>query len=928
MPEPEPAPAGEAARGGAGASAEGGAGAGGAGFAWAGHSGTEAEMNEFLLRKLDPGYLTADFDPVDHVLMGLPAGVGDAGASGKGGHYLEDRAGEQTLRHEMVCQMLYQHVMKNYAVFVEGLRQVADVGDQLGSTLSLARRSRQDLHKLRADVQMGLNVAASARRKQNLLLLRERLLELQSLPELAARIERLAADQCYSRAVEVFMGGYETLGGLTELACCVDMRLGMEELGQSIVGQMDENLQGICGGFGPEVVGLYEEIAKGYLGLGDRVGLGEKVQACFSQAVLQQSHSVVQSYAMQSDPQVGSGALKNRALSELCASLQPGVFLECLVRTMDVVFDIFVSFERMCAWHRRVSVKAVDGGCTEGGGLQEVYASALQALESCRSMVWEHAARRVASLLASPPAAANDPAAFAQLAFSFLFVGEAFVTGPGAAFRKQMLPHLGRVLEAEHRRRLERLHQMVLHDSWQVVEAADAITQHRTLRTLVPLLDLDGARVPFEALMPRAGAESGAEAKPFHHTHSPSEVLAQILTHHEAGRPPAPAGADGVEDGAHDGIRGAAALVRIPDKLTSSSLFAYLCIEYQREFGTGVGGGQGTGLGTQCFHHAVQVFEACLLRSLQTFGDDTSLRSQNPGSLTPRLHRILRRVQQDQAAFVRASQSGEGSGSAGASASPGRGKGTNAYQQKAKMLFTSGNLFGLVERTAAVEALQELASHMHNLQAQWCAPAEGVEEPGRDAIFSQFYMETLPAVDDLKEHVFAEVSARLVPLASLAEKVAASKFDLTEIGTEHSAWVDVALTEFRNFSAKIQVVQMEEATIKILWQNATQNASHFILDGFSRVRKCTFQGRAAMALDLQIFSSGLKQICHPGVQPSLVLVDEYIKAFYTPEPEVAHWIRTHIGQYTKTQLVSLLTCMVDAGLVQRVNLPNLKAILE
>merc|ERR1719421_1882450 len=131
------------------------------------------------------------------------------------------------------------------------------------------------------------------------------------------------------------------------------------------------------------------------------------------------------------------------------------------------------------------------------------------------------------------------------------------------------------------------------------------------------------------------------------------------------------------------------------------------------------------------------------------------------------------------------------------------------------MLFTSGNLFGLVERTAAVEALQELASHMHNLQAQWCAPAEGEQGAERDAIFSQFYMETLPAVDDLKEHVFAEVSARLVPLASLAEKVAASKFDLTEIGTEHSAWVDVALTEFRNFSAKIQVVQMEERAAKL-----------------------------------------------------------------------------------------------------------------
>ena len=83
-----------------------------------------------------------------------------------------------------------------------------------------------------------------------------------------------------------------------------------------------------------------------------------------------------------------------------------------------------------------------------------------------------------------------------------------------------------------------------------------------------------------------------------------------------------------------------------------------------------------------------------------------------------------------------------------------------------------------------------------------------------------------------------------------------------------------------------------------------------------------------MALDLQIFSSGLKQVCLAGVQPNLVLVDEYIKAFYTSEAEVAHWIRTHMGQYSKAQLISLVNCMADAGLVQRVNVPNLKAILE
>ena len=43
-------------------------------FGWLQHSASEAEINDALLQRLDPGYLTQDFDAAQHVLRNLPRG--------------------------------------------------------------------------------------------------------------------------------------------------------------------------------------------------------------------------------------------------------------------------------------------------------------------------------------------------------------------------------------------------------------------------------------------------------------------------------------------------------------------------------------------------------------------------------------------------------------------------------------------------------------------------------------------------------------------------------------------------------------------------------------------------------------------------------------------------------------------------------------
>ena len=82
-----------------------------------------------------------------------------------------------------------------------------------------------------------------------------------------------------------------------------------------------------------------------------------------------------------------------------------------------------------------------------------------------------------------------------------------------------------------------------------------------------------------------------------------------------------------------------------------------------------------------------------------------------------------------------------------------------------------------------------------------------------------------------------------------------------------------------------------------------------VVEGYSRVKRCTNEGRALMSLDLQLLSNGLQAVT--ATRPNLQLVEKYVKAFYLPETEFFHWACTH-PEYTRDQVLSLVNLVANA----------------
>ncbi|KAL0649997.1 hypothetical protein Bca4012_092688 [Brassica carinata] len=76
-----------------------------------------------------------------------------------------------------------------------------------------------------------------------------------------------------------------------------------------------------------------------------------------------------------------------------------------------------------------------------------------------------------------------------------------------------------------------------------------------------------------------------------------------------------------------------------------------------------------------------------------------------------------------------------------------------------------------------------------------------------------------------------------------------------------------------------------------------------LVEGLSRIKICTDEGRALMSLDIQLYCTALSST---NVKPKLQIVDTFIKAYYPPGMEYVHWARAH-PEYTKGQVVGLVT---------------------
>ncbi len=96
-----------------------------------------------------------------------------------------------------------------------------------------------------------------------------------------------------------------------------------------------------------------------------------------------------------------------------------------------------------------------------------------------------------------------------------------------------------------------------------------------------------------------------------------------------------------------------------------------------------------------------------------------------------------------------------------------------------------------------------------------------------------------------------------------------------------------------------------------------QAAFDIAIDGFSKVKKCSNQGRASMSLDISVLQTKLNNIhpCRPGRGKEYI--DDYIRASYLPEEAMLNWVKENYQLYCYRHIHGLLTQTLNSMLSKK-----------
>lgn len=234
---------------------------------------------------------------------------------------------------------------------------------------------------------------------------------------------------------------------------------------------------------------------------------------------------------------------------------------------------------------------------------------------------------------------------------------------------------------------------------------------------------------------------------------------------------------------------------------------------------------------------------------------------------------------------------------------------------QARPILHSGNMFGIPERFTAGESLIAIANNLSSGILSYQGKISDSKKPLLEA-FSKY----APVISEIVlEAALIQGCRLMLPLAWLENAIAAVDYQISDPPSKPSSWTVQLARQFEFFYAQISHPGiLEPQSIQTLWTYASKLLSVSIVEGLSRVKRCSLEGRSLQSLDLQAVTKSLMQLKADGELVLEVMreVDDFIKAFYLPLMELPGWAVTH-PVYRPHQIFALAACMSESSGLKR-----------
>ncbi|VDM73069.1 unnamed protein product, partial [Strongylus vulgaris] len=163
-------------------------------------------------------------------------------------------------------------------------------------------------------------------------------------------------------------------------------------------------------------------------------------------------------------------------------------------------------------------------------------------------------------------------------------------------------------------------------------------------------------------------------------------------------------------------------------------------------------------------------------------------------------------------------------------------------------------LFGAIERIVAVESLEFVARQLDLVRPVMESLLPSTNEDML-AELDNFYAKIVSVVPETRRLVFDCIASRALKLPVLIAAVSNTKWDINELQTQHSNYVDFLIKDFEAFSLRLDHIaecfNLSDSIRILLWDRTIYYTFRALVQGYCEGGKCSTEGRALMQLDFQ-----------------------------------------------------------------------------
>ena len=862
---------------------------------------------EDILNEIDDKYFEQDFDAVEYELSRIDVHTTEISET------LSEVADKRSIALDAVSDTLSMNILRDYNKFNDALTCISKVQEAVEASLIHAKISREQLAKASLEVSHGVAVWKNAQKKKNIASTLAILKKLQSAIRVLDEVREDQDHERYKRSIE-------------SCSMCGDL-LASESIPPGIIAigiissvanaflcdiaeQMYRSLFSMTGNFDSD---RYASLMEGYVQLTDAskiIGGGDlspiqDIIESFTTSPYEKVKKVILGIAY------GVGGLSNAdesSLVDLLSHIQPDTFKMCFQQVLKVEYDILDSFIQLERWHSDEKHMESFRNSAHAMGIMD---SIHVALPRARKLVWNEVSGSLMTVLQSVKLGHGENfVVVSKWIHAFLRIGEDFSGEHPEVLHSILSQQSIRFFKSYHHMNcIEALYTVLEKETYGVVDIK------------LPWFDsecIDSLPSGYESL-----EDCKAAMANLFQTQNNSNSVEQLSEVKRIFRQHKVIIGDGSQVSTTNSfwrlikwIMEYLSLMRdLPSAVPSIALGLmelvdlFLCHVYATFIGRAP-------TSVQPWYESqalADYIEYAKLKSLAKYSG--SFQGWYPESP------LVSLLQPEKLT-----------------------KSTTKFSSTSGKVSNSGNLYGFVERTVTSTTLEDLGKFLDQVVRMIEEGSFTASPISPEVTRLAEHLSTSASLSgDLSHALYGRCCSLLLPISWVPEAVSQGKYLASDPPSAPASWTDKLRRQLELLSAQLDSVKDAhvEGTLE-LWSFVFPAVSHAVVDGLSRVKKCTLEGRAAMSLDLQALAKTMMKTCpvamsksNPEIQDSVYQpreaairhIDDYIKGFYVPLEELHVWAQAHTS-YTNAQVMALARCIQESMKKDGASLTELEKKLQ